>query len=161
MAKIPTTQINDASLRANPYLALQQSGQIRPGEGAVQADQTFAQIGEALGNAAKFADAKYASIDKTAINTRTTEFDKLMAETKRSVAEGNPASAEVDFNGVIDGYKESIMADESLSAIARERTLEYIEKASISQVSAVSSAAGVKLGKIEVAALESWSNTQR
>ena len=160
MAKIPTTQINDASLRANPYLALQQSGQIRPGEGAVQADQTFAQIGEALGNAAKFADAKYASIDKTAINTRTTEFDKLMAETKRSVAEGNPASAEVDFNGVIDGYKESIMADESLSAIARERTLEYIEKASISQVSAVSSAAGVKLGKIEVAALESWSNTQ-
>jgi hypothetical protein len=160
MAKIPVTQIDDGALRSNPYLALQQSGQIRPGEGASKADQSFAQMGDALSNATKLADAKFASEDKTAINTRSTAFDKLMAETKRSVAEGNPASAEVAFKGVINGYKESIMADESLSAIARERTLAYIEKASISQVSAVSASAGVKLGKIEVAELESWSNSQ-
>lgn len=160
MAKIPTTQINDASLRANPYLALQQSGQIRPGEGAVQADQTFAQIGEVLGNVAKYADAKFASEDKRSILEHSTAFDKLLAETKMYVAEGDPAIAEDTFANAIAGFKEHISSDESISAVTRENVLAHIAKASITPTVQVHSSALVKAGKIELAALENWSNQQ-
>ena len=153
MAKLDVTKLDDATLRANPYLALTASGQIRPGEGEVQPDQTMGQAAEVLGAYAQYKDAKFASEDKTSIIEWQTSFDDLMSKTKLELAEGEPEGADQKLQSTIEGYIEKVSTDESLSAVARKGILQYIQSARQNTESIVSSDVLVRLGSKEKASL--------
>ena len=155
---LPVTRIDDNALRANPYLGLHTSGQIRPGAAEQKADQTMGMIAQQIPNIEKMIVAKAASEDKTSIVKGATEFDQLIANTRLSVADGDPTIAESTFNSTVDSYREKVMSDETLSATAREHRVAYIDRARIQAGFSVTTAAATKQGKIEVAALQAFSN---
>ena len=157
--RLPTHKISDAQLRNNPYLALQQSGAIRPGEGEIVADQTAGQASELLGEVMKAKTAQFASEDKTAITDGTNAASKVLLEAKRAAEQGDPSIAETSFAEAVGNYRNSVMKDETLSVIARDGIIDFIDKYEPAYNDTVIGNATVKQGKIEIASLEALSQT--
>ena len=150
---LPIDKIPDAQLLTNPYLALQKSGEIRPGAGEIQADKTMEKGAELLGGTQKLLNAQFASEDKTSITKGQNEASKMLHEAERAAAEAPPEVAQASFDSAVTAYKESVMRNEGYSALARDDILAFVDKFEPSFQSSVITSSATRQARSEVAAL--------